>query len=211
MHLQDCEKVALKIGSHFLRQPKRLFAGFALLCLAVTPGIGMENKVANASQNGGLHDLDFNLGNWNTHIRVLQHSDSAPAKWLQYEGTAKVMSIWEGRAQVEEIEAAGATGERLEAMVLFIYSPASHQWSKYFTGRGEGQLDRPMVGSFEHGRGEFAGQDSLGGRVVLTRAIWTHENIESQNFEESFSNDGGKNWAPYFAATIDRLQSDPPK
>ncbi len=154
------------------------------------------------AQRDGQRDLDFNIGSWRTHIRVLRALPTGPT-WAELDGTAVVRKIWSGRAQLEEIEADGSMGH-FEALVLFLYDPQSHQWSKSFANSSDGQLTQPMTGEFDHGRGEFFDQETYHGRMALMRAVWSDITVKSQHFEESFSYDGGRTWEPYFVATFTR-------
>ncbi len=54
--------------------------------------------------------------------------------------------------------------------------------------------ERPTVGEFKDGRGEFYDQEVFEGRVILVRNVWTNITADSCRFEQSFSDDGGKTW-----------------
>lgn len=141
----------------------------------------------------GQHDFDFNVGVWHTHIRRLQHPLSGANDWMELRGTVTVRTIWNGKAQVEEIEADGPAG-RFEGMTLFLYNPAAHQWAQYFSSSGQGTLDTPSVGEFKNGRGEFYSQESYQGRTVLVRFSFLNIGQASNRDEQAFSADGGKTW-----------------
>ena len=169
-----------------------------LLCLVAQAAV-----CAEPAPRDGQHDFDFNIGMWNVHIESLHRPASGPDSWNKFDGTAVVRKVWDGRAQLEEIEADGAAGH-LEAMVLFLYDPQSNQWSKAFAAGGDGQLGPPMFGEFKDRRGEFYDQESLHGKVALLRAVWSNITPDSQDFEESSSDDGGRTWQPYFVAKFVR-------
>jgi hypothetical protein len=57
---------------------------------------------------------------------------------------------------------------------------------------------------FKDGRGEFFDQESLSGRTILVRIVWSDVTPESHRFEQAFSDDGGKTWEPNFMATLTR-------
>jgi hypothetical protein len=151
----------------------------------------------------GQHDFDFNIGTWNTHIKRLQHPLTGSTTWVELNGTVVVRSIWNGRAQVEEIEADGSTGH-FEGLTLFLYHPQSHQWSQNFAGSSDGTLSVPTIGEFRNGRGEFFDQEPFNGRTILVRVVWADITPNSHHFEQSFSDDGGKTWEPNFIATLTR-------
>ncbi len=151
----------------------------------------------------GQHDFDFNLGTWKTHIRRLLNPLTGSSTWTELNGTVAVRKVWDGRAQLEEIEASGASG-RFEGLTLFLYNPAAHQWSLNFSNSRSGTLSLPEVGEFRNGRGEFFDQETYNGRTILVRGVWSDITPDSHRFEQSFSDDGGKTWEPNFVATLTR-------
>jgi hypothetical protein len=91
-----------------------------------------------------------------------------------------------------------------EGLTLFLYNPQTHQWSQTFANSKMGVLTPPLIGAFKDGRGELFSQDTVDGRSILVRAIWSNITANSHHFEESYSDDGGKTWAPAFIATLSR-------
>jgi hypothetical protein len=156
-----------------------------------------------ATQRDGQHDFDFNAGGWNTHIRRLQHPLSGASDWTEMNGTVVVSKIWDGKAQIEEIEADGQSGH-FEGMTLFLYNPQAHQWGMYFASSGDGAMGQPGVGEFKEGRGEFYSQELYNGRAVLVRMVWSDIKADSHHVEQSFSVDGGKSWEPNFIGELTR-------
>jgi len=155
------------------------------------------------AQRDGQRDMDFNIGTWRAHINLLRTPLKGTGTWVELNGTAVVRKVWGGRAQLEEVEADGSIGH-FEALVLLLYDPHSHQWSKSFANSNDGQLIQPMIGEFRDGRGEFYDQETYHGRTALMRAVWSNITVNSQHFQEAFSFDGGKTWEPYFVATFMR-------
>lgn len=153
----------------------------------------------------GQHDFDFNLGTWKTHIRRLMNPLTGSTTWVELDGTVVVKKVWDGRAQLEEIEADGSTGH-FEGLTLFLYNPEAHQWNMNFTSSGDGTLSTPSIGEFKNGRGEFYDQEAYKGRTILVRIVWSDITPDSHRFEQSFSEDGGKTWEPNFVATLTRAK-----
>ena len=58
--------------------------------------------------------------------------------------------------------------------------------------------------SFKDGRGELFAQDTFHDRSILVRGVWSEITPDSHHFEESYSDDGGKTWAPAFIASLTR-------
>ena len=85
-------------------------------------------------------------------------------------------------------------------MTIFLYDPQARQWSMNFANSSEGKFTTPLTGHFENGRGEFIQQDTVDGRSVLVRAVWSDITPTSHTYRESYSADGGRSWAVAFTA-----------
>lgn len=193
-----------------MNQTRSVFLGTALcgLFLALSPPAGhAQPKEEIASPAGaardGAHDFDFNFGTWNTHIRRLTHPLSGSNAAIELNGTVTVRKVWNGRAQLEEIEADGPNGH-WEGTTLFLYNPQSHQWSQTFADSKTGVLGRQLIGSFANGRGELISQETFMGRSILVRGVWSNIVPNAHHFEEDYSGDGGKSWEPAFVADLTR-------
>jgi hypothetical protein len=141
----------------------------------------------------GQHDFDFEAGSWKIHLKQLQHPLTGSTSWIEFDGSSVTRHMWNGRAEIEEFETAGAAGH-IEGMTLRLYNPEAHQWSLYWANSKDGKLDQPMVGEFHDGRGEFYQQVSINGRTIFVRFIWSGITPNSAHFEQSFSADGGRTW-----------------
>jgi hypothetical protein len=191
------------------RRPRRIFLS-SLLVGCLLPMSALAQAVAAApvqppsgELRDGQHDFDFNIGTWKIHTRLLPHPLMGSNDWVDLNGTVHVRKVWNGRAQLEEIEADGSTGH-FEGLTLFLYNPQAHQWDQYFVDSAVGVLNRPQIGEFKNGRGELFGQESFNGRSIFVRFIWSDITPNSHHVEQSFSDDGGKTWQPNFVATLTR-------
>jgi hypothetical protein len=156
-----------------------------------------------AAARDGQHDFDFNVGVWHTHIRRVLDPLSGSDKSIELNGTVTVRKVWGGRAQLEEIEAEGPNGH-WEGLTLFLFNPQSHQWSQSFIDSKMAALNSPLIGAFKDGRGELFSLDTFHDKSILVRGVWSNVAPDSHNYEESYSNDGGKTWAPAFIAELTR-------
>jgi hypothetical protein len=180
---------------------------FALSNVAAFPQ-ATPSPVGPMSQSfrDGQHDFDFHFGAWETHIKRLVHPLSGSTTWVELNGTVTVRKVWDGRANLEEIEAGNET-MHLQGLTLFLYNPGSHQWSQTFANINEGTLSEPpLIGEFKDGRGEFYCRDTFNGRSIFVRFVWSDITPDSHHVEQSFSDDGGKTWEPNFIANLTRVR-----
>ena len=150
-------------------------------------------------ERDGQHDFDFDLGVWTTHITRRLHPLTGSEETIQLTGTVTVRKVWDGRAQLEEIEVDGPNGH-WEGMTVFLYDPHARQWSMNFANSSVGKFTTPMIGGFENGRGELIEQDTLDGRSILVRAVWSGITPTAHTYQESYSADGGRTWELVFTA-----------
>jgi hypothetical protein len=177
-----------------------LVAAFCVLLLA-----GQPAPVVAAELRDGAHDFDFNFGTWHTHIRRQTKPLSGTSAFVELDGIVTVRKVWDGRAQLEEIETNGPNGH-WEGMTLFLYNPQAHQWSQTFADSSNGMLQPPTIGSFKDGKGELYAQDTVNGRTILIRGTWSDIKPDSHRYEEDYSDDGGKSWEPVFIADLSRVK-----
>ena len=182
-----------------------VLVGYLLSIAAVAQTALEAPPTSSAALRDGQHDFDFNIGTWRTRIRRLVHPLTGSNDWVELNGTVHVRKVWNGRAQLEEIEAAGS-GEHLEGLTLFLYDPQAHQWRQYFVNSAEGVVNQPQIGAFNNSRGELFDQESFNGRTVFVRFVWSDITPNSHHVEQSFSDDGGRTWEPNFVATLTRVQ-----
>jgi hypothetical protein len=157
-----------------------------------------------ASARDGQHDFDWEFGKWNTNLWRLKQPLSGSNEWVEYDGTTIVRKIWDGRANLVELEVDGPT--HIEALNLRLYNPETRKWSLNFASSKGGTLGPPTIGEFKNGRGEFYDQEDFNGRPVLVRFIISDIKPESCKFEQSFSTDGGKTWEVNWIAIDTRVK-----
>jgi hypothetical protein len=186
--------------------------GYLLHSILAFPEVAIANpgRLAQhaATERDGQHDFDFEIGTWKTHLTRLQHPLTGSTAWVDYEGTSVVRKVWNGRANLVELNVDGAAGH-IQGLSLRLYNPKSHQWSLNYANAGGGTLGQPTVGEFKNGRGEFYDQEPFDGRVILVRNVWSDITPSSCRFEQAFSEDGGKTWEVNWIAIDTRLKEEP--
>ena len=192
----------------------RRFSACSILCMLVLmqpySGHAQQNPTspqAGASGHDGQHDFDFEIGCWKTHLRRLAHPLTGSTTWIEYEGTTVVRKVWNGRANLVELEAEGPGGH-FQGLSLRLYNPESRQWSLNFSNSAGGTLSQPTIGEFKNGRGEFYDQEAFNGRAILVRFVISDITPNSCHFEQAFSDDGGKTWEVNWIADDRRVVED---
>jgi hypothetical protein len=172
------------------------------LAFVLQPLQGLEQQNSDASKAGiqqapterdGQHDFDPLLGSWKYHLKRRLHPLTGSNTWVEFDGTGVCHKVWDGGSQLDTLEVDGPTGH-IEGLTLRLYNPQSHQWRLYWANSKIGILDPPQIGEFKNGRGEFFAQDTVNGKTILIRFVWTDMTTNSPHFEQSFSDDGGKTW-----------------
>ncbi len=172
-----------------------------LLCSAL---IALLQPFPALAQRDGQHDFDFEIGAWKARLSRLDHPLTGSTRWLEYDGTSVVRKVWDGRANLGELEVDGGGGH-IEGLTLRLYNARTRQWSITWANARDGVPDRAtMFGGFTDGRGEFFGQDSLDGRAILVRFVFSDIMPTAFRFEQAFSADGGKTWEVNWKATFTR-------
>jgi hypothetical protein len=132
---------------------------------------------------------------------------------LEFDGTFVARKVWDGRAIIEEVEL-DSPGGHIEGLTLRLYNAQTYQWSIYWANSKIGAMDpSPQVGQFRNGRGEFYGTDTLNGKLIYVRFVWTKTNTNTPHFEQSYSDDGGKTWEVNWMTDQTRISdaSDKPR
>jgi hypothetical protein len=189
-----------------------LLVGLLAVASHFLPGLAQSRSDASSasrarapSQRDGQRDFDFEIGTWKTQLSRLQNPLSGSRTWVKYEGTTVVRKVWDGRANLVELDVRGPVG-RLEGLSLRLYNPQSRQWSLNFSNSRVGTLGVPSIGEFKDGRGEFYSQESINDRAIYARFVISPLTPDSVRFEQSFSADGGKTWEVNWIAIDTRMK-----
>ena len=190
-----------------------------ILLAAVQPLQGLAQQSSDksrtspqpvASKRDGQRDFDFEIGRWKTRLSRRLRPLTGSNTWVEYEGTTVVRKVWNGRANLVELDVDGPAG-RIEGLSLRLYNPEARQWSLNFSNRAGGTLSEPVFGEFRNGRGEFYGQELLNGRAIFVRFIISDITSDSCHFEQAFSDDGGKTWEVNWIAVDTRVKDESDK
>lgn len=174
-----------------------------LRCVLVVLLFAACSVPADAQSADGSHDFDFGIGTFKTRIRELQHPLTGSTTWIELSGTVVTRKLWDGGGNLEEIEA-GSGADHFQGLTLRLYDTKTRQWNLYWVDRGDGAVGTPMIGSFKQGRGAFYDKETIGGRSVLVRNIYSDATANTYHFEQAYSPDNGKTWETNFIANLTR-------
>lgn len=113
----------------------RLFLLACSLILALQPhpvpaqqrsGASKATAPPTSAPHDGQHDFDFEIGAWKTHLKRRVHPLSGSDLWSEYDGTTVVSKVWDGRANMVELEVDGPAGH-IEGASWRLYNPEARQ------------------------------------------------------------------------------------
>jgi hypothetical protein len=164
----------------------------------VPPGFTME-------RTGAVTDFDYFEGGWTTVQRRLRVRGVGSDDWEIFPGNLCASPFLEGAATVDEIyfptlSRAGLT--------LRLFDHERRQWAVYWVNSAIGRLDPiPVQGGFVGNRGEFYARDSIDGRAIKVRFLWTIIDRDHARWEQAFSYDD-RTWETNWTADFTRADAD---
>lgn len=177
--------------------------------LASTPTQASQDNppAASAANLGGLHDFDFLAGQWRTHHRKLKERLANNHEWVEFDGTQSMRKLMDGYANEDE-NIFNVPGGAYRGVTLRAYDPKTGQWAIWWLdGRNPfGDLDPPVKGSFKDGVGTFYADDTLRGKPIRVRFLWSHITPTSARWEQAFSADGGQTWEINWTTRFERVK-----
>ena len=156
------------------------------------------------TENDGRNDFDFLIGTWKVHHRTLKKRLNESTEWNEFEGQTVSSKIINGLGIIDHSILHAPTGP-VHAMALRLFNPASKEWSIYWSTDQTGILDVPVIGGFRNGRGEFYSQEIFEGRHIYSRFIWSKITASFCQWEQAFSEDGGKTWETNWIMEFERV------
>jgi hypothetical protein len=155
----------------------------------------------------GLHDFDFLVGHWKVHHRKLKQRLANNHEWIEFEGTLFSQPLMGSYSNVDDLML-NVPGAPYRGVALRSFDLKTHQWSIWWLDSRTplGPLDPPMKGSFQNGVGTFYGDDTLNGKPVRARFIWSKITRTTCHWEQAYSPDEGKTWETNWVQDIERAQ-----
>ena len=168
----------------------------------------VQSTLKKAPARDGSHDFDPIVGTWKAKLKRLKHPLSGSDEWVEFEGTQLTRKIWDGRGTMDEFHVdSPETGTKIDGLTLRLYNPDTGQWHIYWSNAKNGKLDeKPVVGEWKDGVGEFYDQEYFDGRAIFVRYRWYDVTPTSAKFVQSYSADGGKTWEANWISSIERVK-----
>lgn len=173
----------------------------SLLELEPTPRsvLGRGAAAARASK----HDFDFLFGSWKIHNRYLNGRLRQSTEWLEFDARSEVRPLLDGFGHLDCYSTV-RDGQPFEGITLRLFDPATGEWLIHWAdSRRAHRLLPPMVGRFTGDVGEFFGDETVDGKDVLCRFLWTRA-AGLPRWEQAFSDDGGTTWETNWIMTFTR-------
>jgi hypothetical protein len=180
-------------------------------------GVSLVSIAGRASQDNppappkanltGLHDFDFLVGEWRAHHRKLKERLAGSTEWMDFDGTQSMRPLMNGWANYDD-NVFNTPGGAYRGVSLRAYDPKSGQWAIWWLDSRNpfGDLDPPVKGRFENGIGTFYADDTLRGKPIRVRFVWSHITPTSARWEQAFSPDGGKTWEVNWTTDFERVR-----
>ncbi|QSQ22134.1 hypothetical protein JY651_44540 [Pyxidicoccus parkwayensis] len=143
----------------------------------------------------GLHAFDALAGRWTAQHRRLKERLANNNQWETFGGTFDFRLLMDGHANVDD-SVFDMPGGRVHGIGLSAYDAKTGQWAIWgLDGRNpHAKLEPPLKGRFEKGVGTFYADDTLRGKPIRVRVVWSNLSSTTAHWEQSFSPDGGKTW-----------------
>jgi hypothetical protein len=144
------------------------------------------------STAGDSRDFDFLFGAWKVRNRRLRERLEGSTAWDEFEASSVARPLLGGVGN-EDVFRTGYAGG-FTGMSFRFFDAAKRQWAIYWADGRKGALEPPVVGRFSGDVGVFEGVDTLEGRPIRVRFIWSRVTTPTPRWEQAFSGDGGETW-----------------
>lgn len=155
----------------------------------------------------GLHDFDFLVGKWRVHSRKLKERLVGSKEWIEFEGEIVSSSVLGGQGNMDDTVFHTPEGI-YRGLAPRAYDPATGLWAIWWIDarNPHGPVDPPVKGRFNDGVGTFYANDTLRGKPIKVRFVWSHITATTAQWEQAFSPDGGKSWEINWTQKLERIE-----
>src|SRR5689334_9203679 len=150
--------------------------------------MAMEPSPSTRAPADGRADFDFLVGRWRVRHRRLKTRLAGDTRWEEFGGTCTLWPILGGLGNVDDnvVELPGGT---YRAATVRTFDPAARRWSIWWIDARRPGIEPPVHGGFVDGIGTFFGSDTLDGRPITVRFVWSQITATGARWEQAFSPD----------------------
>ena len=184
-----------------------IFLGAAALGAGTHACASQDVPKTSATQDlSGVHDFDFLVGKWRVHSRKLKERLAGSHEWEEFDGTIRSFPLMGGLCNVDDTEFDTPEGI-YRGVAPRAYDAKTGLWAIWWIdGRNpHGAVDPPVKGRFVHGVGTFYADDTLRGKPIKVRFVWSDITPNSARWEQAYSGDGGKTWEVNWSQVLQRV------
>jgi hypothetical protein len=142
--------------------------------------------------------------------RRLKERLAGSTEWVDFDGVQTWWPTLAGLGNVDDNVFAMPDGA-YNGVTLRAYDPKTDQWSIWWLdGRNpHGDLEPPMKGRFVDGVASFYADDTLRGKPIKVRFIWSNITPTTAHWEQAFSPDDGQTWETNWFSDFSRQPPRP--
>jgi hypothetical protein len=146
-----------------------------------------------AASSDGRRDFDFLIGSWTVAHRRLRRRLEGDMQWDRFGGRCEMRPLLGGLGNVDDniIELPEGT---YRGSAFRLFDPPAALWSIWWADSRHPGLQQPVHGRFENGTGTFLGDDTLRGRPIRVRYVWSDITPRSARWTQAFSPDAEGTW-----------------
>jgi hypothetical protein len=141
----------------------------------------------------GLHDFAFQTGTWKVRHKKLRKRLAGSTDWYEFDGTCRAWELLGGAGNVDDHWLEDPQGAYAAATIRK-RDPAMGRWSIWWVDPRFEEIEPSVSGGFENGVGRFEGRDTLAGKQIMVRFIWSGITKNEAKWEQAFSPDEGASW-----------------
>jgi len=148
---------------------------------------------APGALTGHEHDWDWLVGRWNVRHHRLNGRLTGSTDWQEFSGTSMLWLTLGGLGTVDD-NVIGLPDGAYRAVGVRAFDVKTGQWAIWWLDERNPVIEAPVFGGFADGGGTFMGDDTLRGRPIKVRYLWSDIGSASPRWEQAFSPDGGATW-----------------
>lgn len=151
------------------------------------------------------HAFAFQTGSWRVSHRKLRSRLSGSSEWDEFPGTCEARELLGGNGNIEEHHMDDPAGA-YSAVGLRALNAKTNEWAIWWLDGRAGEIDVPVRGRFEDGRGIFRASHTLDGRAIDVCFIWSEITPNSACWEQAFALAGTGGWEVNWRMRFERAE-----